>query len=154
MWTILCGTPPLRNRSTRKRVECGDVVLEQHRKVGDVCACKRRGVGECPPRFFVSEEFFGDRVATLQLRSAFSGDRNISGAIPPVHDEVESCLSKLNGVAAPMEAICYVFESLDLHPPVSHSHGYFAYTHSQTEDFGTRTGWTSHYGTSLVCFSR
>jgi hypothetical protein len=71
-------------------------------------------------------------------------------------DEVESCPSKLNSGAAPgCRRFPTFFESIELvaNPIVPHSHGYFVYTRSQVEDFGTRTGWKSYYGTSFVCFS-
>lgn len=63
-------------------------------------------------------------------------------------DDVESCLSKLSTVAAPgCRVFATFFESVEqvLNPAVSHSHGYFAYTRSQMEDFGTRTGWEARY---------
>ena len=63
-------------------------------------------------------------------------------------DEVVLCLSKLASVAAPgCRLFATFFEAAApvANPSVSHSHGYFAYTRPQMEDFGTRTGWISHY---------
>ena len=54
----------------------------------------------------------------------------------------------LNCVAAPGCRLFATFFEVSepvVNPTVSHSHGYFAYTRLQMEEFGTRTGWKSNY---------
>ena len=58
------------------------------------------------------------------------------------------CLLKLKRIAPPGCRLFATFFEVSepvANPPVSHSHGYFAYTRSQMGDFGARTGWDSHY---------
>lgn len=62
--------------------------------------------------------------------------------------DVELCLSKLNGIAAPGCRFFATFVEVDepvTNAAVSHSHRAFVYTRRQMEAFGIRAGWKSHY---------
>lgn len=95
------------------------------------------------PRFVVSDSFefckFEEKPCFGMAQSLFT---HLSAA------DLETCLLKLKRVAV---SGCRLFATFFEAPepvanqPVSHSHNYFAYTRSQMEDFGARTGWESHY---------
>ena len=95
------------------------------------------------PRFVVSDSFefarFGAKPVFGIAQSLFT---HLSA------DDVTSCLSKLSCVAAPVCRLFATFfevsEPVD-NPALSHSRRYFAYTRSQMEEFGSRSGWKSHY---------
>jgi hypothetical protein len=95
------------------------------------------------PRFVVSDSFefnkFGEKPSFGIAQSLFT---HLSAT------DLENCLSKLKKVAA---SGCRLFATFfEVNKPVdnsaaSHSHGYFAYTRAQMEEFGARTGWDCHY---------
>ena len=102
-----------------------------------------RAYREKRPRFVVSDCFEFDK---FQANPVFGIAQSLFTHL--CADEVESCLSKLNSVAAPgCRLFATFFEAIEkvANPVVSHSHGHFAYTRSQIEDFGARTGWKSQY---------
>lgn len=62
--------------------------------------------------------------------------------------DIELCLTNLRRVGAPgcrLFATFFETSAPKANPEVSGSHGFFAYTRAQIEEFGARTGWTPHY---------
>lgn len=95
------------------------------------------------PRFVISDKFefekFGEQPTFGIAQSLFTH--------LTAHD-IELCLSSLRRVAAPgCRLFATFFEAGEpkANPEVSGSHGYFAYTRAQMEDFGARAGWKPHY---------
>ena len=98
---------------------------------------------EKQPRFVVSDKFefekFGEKPTFGIAQSLFT---HITAR------DVELCLSNLSRVAAPGCRLFATFFEADepkANPDASGSHGYFAYTRAQMEEFGTRTGWKANY---------
>jgi len=95
------------------------------------------------PRLVVSNSFEFER---FEAKPAFAIAQSLFTHFSA--DDVKTCLSKLNSVAAPgCRLFATFFEVTEpvANSAVSHSHGYFGYTRSEMEDFGTRAGWKSHY---------
>ena len=99
--------------------------------------------GEKRPRFVVSDSFEFDK---LEAKPSFGIAQSLFTHLSAA--DLELCLSKLRGVVDPgcrLFATFFETRQPTANPAVSHSHGHFAYTRSQMEEFGGRTGWDAHY---------
>ena len=98
---------------------------------------------EKQPSFVISETF---EFYKFRAKPTFGIAQSLFTHLSP--QDVELCLSNLSRVAASGCRLFATFFEVSIpavNPNVSHSHGYFAYTRSEMEDFGTRAGWKSHY---------
>jgi hypothetical protein len=95
------------------------------------------------PRFVVSDSF---EFQKFDARPRFGIAQSLFTHLCAA--EVEMCLLKLKSTALPGCRLFATFFEVSepiVNPPLSHGHGYFAYTRSQMEDFGGRTGWEARY---------
>jgi hypothetical protein len=95
------------------------------------------------PQFVVSDAFEFDR---FDAKPAFGLAQSLFTHLTAA--DIQRCLSNL---ARAGQAQCRLFatffeaQEATENPTTSHSHGYFAYTRLQMEEFGTAAGWSATY---------
>lgn len=95
------------------------------------------------PRFLVSDTF---EFQKLEVKPGFGIAQSLFTHLSA--PDLQTCLLKLRSAGAPgcrLFATFFEVSEPQINPPLSNSHGYFAYTRSAMENFGSQAGWESHY---------